>query len=732
MIGAIDRLAAQLGIADTYRDQDGRTCTVPPGTKRALLAAFGIQAESDDKAEQALADARRRAVERLIEPVTVLREGGEPYRVSVNARSPARDRRIRWRLSREDGRVEEHECRFEELPLDETAYSWPEHVRREIRLPADLGIGYHALAVELDGGPDALSADAVAIVVPRRAFWPEAFRSGGRLWGVSLQLYGIRSPRNWGIGDFTDLRDLMIWAGRVGAAAIGVNPLHALFLDDPGHISPYSPSSRHFLNPLYLDVEVIAEFASCAAARRLVRSARFRAALAQARESALVDYEAVTALKRPVLERLHRALRTRSGAEGERRRAALRQFRDRHGAGLERFAVFQTLREMLGSEDTSLRDWRRWPLALRDPGSAETAAFAREHDETVEFFIYLQWQAEEQLAACVEAGRAAELPIGLYLDLAVGTDAAGADAWAAPELVANGATIGAPPDAWNRKGQNWGLPPLNTAALREHAFRPFVELLRANMRWAGALRIDHVLGLMRLFWIPEGASPTEGAYVAYPFEELVGIVALESERNRCLIIGEDLGTLPDGFQDAMRDFGLLSYCLLYFERDWSGRFKSPGEYPADALVAISTHDLPTVWGYWSRRDLDEKERVGAYPDDDEAAAARRSRTEEIAGLIAALAREGLVSGDTKPEAVPFEAILRFIARTPCRMLMIGFEDLLGVEEQANLPGTVDEHPNWRRRLPRSLPEIFADERAKEALRIVGSERPSVRSAHRGS
>lgn len=733
MMDAIDRLAARLGIADAYRDQEGQIRVVSSSTKRALLAAFGVHAESEEAVERALAEAHRQTARRLVEPVTILREDQRPFAVEINVRGPGSDASLRWRVSRENGRVDAGEAAFAELPLMERGGSAvDDHERRRILLPEDLETGYHALWVEYTAASGRTSAEVALIVVPRRAFQPEALRAGGRLWGISLQLYGIRSPRNWGIGDFTDLAELMTWAGTVGAAAVGINPLHALFLDDPAHISPYSPSSRYFLNPLYLDVEAIEEFAFSEEAKDLVRSPSFQAELASVRREPLVDYRRITALKRPVLEHLHRAFRFRAGERGEQRRKALQRYRDERGPALERFAVFQALREALGSSDTSLRDWRRWPSALRDPESSETAAFAQKNAEKVEFFAYLQWQADQQLRACAEAGRAAGLPIGLYLDLAVGTDAAGADAWAAPGLVTTGATIGAPPDAWNRKGQNWGLPPLNTAALREQAFRPFVELLRANMLYAGALRIDHVLGLKRLFWIPEGKTPADGAYVAYPFDELIGLVALESERNRCLVVGEDLGTLPEGFQPAMRSAGLLSYCLLYFERDETGRFRGPGEYPAEALVTISTHDLPTLWGYWSRRDLDEKERVKAYPNDAEAAAARRSRDEDIAGLIAALAREGLVPPDQSADVVPFEAILRFIARTRSQMLMIGLEDLLRVEDQANLPGTIDEHPNWRRRLPKELPEIFADERVAAALRIVDSERPSNRRPKRGS
>jgi 4-alpha-glucanotransferase len=713
MGATLDELAERLGIGGSYRDQEGQTRIVPEATKSALIAAFGIR--SDDPATM---DRVLKGVAELAPPVSVLCEDRRPFRLPLAVPTEWRDAHILWTLARDGGRTDSGQATVAHLAF--------EHGHWLLPLPDDLGWGYHALEVRLEGPLGAMSAKSAIIVVPRRAYRPPAIEQGARLWGIAVQLYGLRSSRNWGIGDFTDLRALMEWAGRVGAATIGTNPLHALFLDDPAHISPYSPSSRQFINPLYIDVEAVGEFAASRQAQALLENASFRDRLERARRADLVDYAAVTSLKRAAFEAMHRTLRTRTDADGVRRREELARFRAEQGEPLQRFAVFQALREHMGKEDVSLRDWRRWPVPLRDPASPDVAAFARANEEAVEFFAYLQWEAQAQLAACTAAGRAAGLPVGLYLDLAVGTDAAGADTWAAPHLVASGATIGAPPDIYNRKGQNWGLPPLNAAALRAHAYEPFAQLLRANMRRAGALRIDHVLGLMRLFWIPEGCSPTEGAYVSYPFDDLVGIVALESHRHCCMVIGEDLGTLPEGFQERMRAAGLLSYCLVYFERDHQGRYKPPSDYPADALVSLSTHDLPTIWGFWSRRDIAEKERVGAYPDPAMAVAARQMRQEEIEGLIEALQRERLLRPGHRRDEVPLQAVLHFIARTPSRLLMVGIEDLIGVEEQANLPGTVDEHPNWRRRLPLTLEQIAADPRVADAVRILGAERPVPR------
>lgn len=718
----IDALAERLGIGHAYRDQQGVCRTVPDQTKRALLSVFGIRVDSQEDAERALVELDRRAVASIVDPVVVLREDAPKF-VAITLSQEDATGRIRWILTEEGGSRHAADTAIARLAssvgvaVGEKAYE-----RRRLDLPQHLSPGYHALDLVLEGPHGRLTGRTTVIVTPARAFCPPIFEHGGRIWGIVVQLYGLRSSRSWGIGDFSDLRELVSWAAGAGASAVGVNPLHALFLDDPDHISPYSPSSRIFLSPLYLDVEAVDDFAACDEAQRLVTSPAFQAELARLREAPLVDYRGVTALKRQILELLHRSFRRCEPADGIRRRA-FDEYRASRNPALERFAVFQALRESFGERDTWLRDWRQWPPEYRWPDSVDVAAFAREKAEKVEFFIYLQWQAELQLARCVEAGRTGGMPIGLYLDLAVGTDAAGADAWAAPELVAVGATIGAPPDLWNRNGQNWGLPPLNAAALRQQAFAPFAELLRANMRWAGALRIDHVLGLMRLFLIPEGRSPSEGAYVAYPFDEMIGVVALESWRNRCLVIGEDLGTLPEGFQPAMRRAGLLSYCLLYFERDSQGRFRPPNDYPPDALVSITTHDLPTVWGYWGGTDIEERVRLNAYPTSEAAEGERQVRRRDRTALVEALRRVGLIDESYDCDEVPFEAILRFIARTPCRMLMVGLEDLLGVKEQANLPGTLHEHPNWRRRLPVDIDGIRQDSRVRRAVRILTEERP---------
>jgi len=510
---------------------------------------------------------------------------------------------------------------------------------------------------------------------------------------------------------------------RAGAGAIGLNPLHALFLDEPERASPYSPSSRLFLNALYLDVEAIDDFRDCDEAQALVRSADFQRRLRGLRDAPLVDYAGVAACKRPVLELLFGSFSRRHlDRAGDARGESFRAFRRDRGPPLRRQAAFEALRETLSRDDAPRRYWRRWPAEYRDPTSGAVAAFVDANRPLVEFFEYLQWQADLQLGRCAAAARAAAMPIGLYRDLAVGADDGGGDSWASQAMLAGGVVVGAPPDQWNINGQKWGFPPFDPAALRERGYAPLIEVLRANMRHAGALRIDHILGFMRLFWIPANAPAADGAYVRYRFDEIVGILALESVRNRCLVIGEDLGTVPEGFRAALQDSGILSYRLLYFEQEPDGAFRAPSAYPTDALVAVGTHDLATLPAYWTGQDIVLRSRLGIYPSAEMSEADVRLRETQRGNLAAALRREARLPGEAVPEAAPVEAAYRYLARTPARLLMVHFEDALGQTDQINVPATQDEYPNWRHKLSANLDAVFADDRVQRLAAALNAER----------
>jgi 4-alpha-glucanotransferase len=736
-----DTLAAAAGIEPYYHDIWGNRHALSLDTKRVFLDAMGLGAQSEaEAAERALALTTKRW-RRALEPVTVLRDGAKDRAATVLF-DAARPGSGTWCVVAEDGRRYEATLSPESLPLVEARTVEGRRLeRRRLALPEALPLGYHRLEVAGDALPGGFDA-GVLIVAPRQAYLPERLLKPPGAWGFGLQLYCLQGRESWGIGDFGDLAGFAGEAGRLGCGAVGLNPLHALFPGNPAHASPYSPSSRCFLNPLYVDIAAVPDLADCPEARDRIESAAFRAQLGALRGTTLVDYVAVAALKLPVLERLHAAFRANHLERGTARAEAFRRFQRERGVALESYAVFEALSEQFRQVKPGYFPWRDWPQPYRDPHSPETAAFARENAERIAFHQYLQWEADRQLGAAASAARQSGMAVGLYCDLAVGIDADGAEAWADQKMVGLGISIGAPPDPFNLKGQSWGLPPFNPHALREAAYRPFIECLRANMRHAGALRIDHVMGFTRLFWIPGGARPADGGYVRYPLDDMLAITALESERARCAVIGEDLGTVPEGLRERLAAERVLSMRLLYFARRDDGGFREAESYPEGAHVAIGTHDLPTFPGYWHEDDVTLRAALHLLPSPDSEAGLRQDRARMRAALLAHLRGLGLLppAGNAAEERDPemaalVDAAYRFLAGTPSRLLMVQIEDVLGVREQINLPGTVDEHPNWRRKLPAAWQDLAASRRLQDFAAMLsrlrpGSEKP-VASADSG-
>jgi 4-alpha-glucanotransferase len=512
------------------------------------------------------------------------------------------------------------------------------------------------------GHPDPAAIDPPAHVM--RAFAGD----GRRLWALAIQLYTVRSKRNLGIGDFRDLRDIVSLAARAGAAAVGLNPLHALFLDRPEAASPYAPNSRLFLNPLYIALDELDWFR-----RGDVSDAE------SVRRSELVDYRTVATLKLAALRAAYGRFQREAA---EQQKEDFDAFCAERGESLKRFACFEALRASHGPSS-----WWQWPMPWSSPSDIEIDAFHRAEREQCGFFEFLQWIADRQLAQCQQHARQSGMPIGLYLDLAVGVDPSGADAWSNQRSVMATLSIGAPPDELNREGQNWGLVPFNPHALPDNDFSAFRQLLAATMRHAGAVRLDHVLGLMRLYLIPHGAG--EGAYVHYPFEQLLRVIVEESHRHRCIFIGEDLGTVPEGFREVAAHWGVWSYRVMMFERRHGGTFKAPDEYPAGALATFGTHDLATFAGWMSGDDLRAKRAIGLATETDD------DRAREREALRMSLAPYG---------GSKTASVARFLAETPSRLVAMSINDILGVVEQVNIPGTVAQHPNWRRKLPAPLEE----------------------------
>ncbi|HTV90448.1 MAG TPA: 4-alpha-glucanotransferase [Stellaceae bacterium] len=697
------RIAGLVGITTRHVDALGVAHEPDEETLARLIAAFGLP-DDPRRAAEALAEEDRAAPFGLSPMHVVAEEDAAP---TLHLRLPPGAADAEWLCRSEDGR----ECSGRSDGS-------------ELRLPGGLPRGYHRLSISAA----AASADTGIAVAPSACWLPIGLRPGEHSWGLTVQLYGLRRTPDWGIGDFADLAELCRGSGPLGARVIGLNPLHALFAAEPRHFSPYSPSSRLWLDYLYIDPAQVPGFSEDAAARAAMPSAGGAAP----REGDLVDYPAVAARKRPVLEALFRRFRARHRAGGDELAEAFAEFRRQGGAALAAFATFEALHEHFTAAG-GMFSWHDWPAALRDPGSAAVAEFARERAERVAFFSFLQWLADRQLTAAAAAGRAGGRSTDLYRDLAVGVNPHGADAWADQELVAPGASIGAPPDPLSRAGQNWGLAPLNPLALRRRGFAPLIAAVRANMRHAGILRIDHVMSLQRLYWVPSGCPATAGAYVNYPFRDLLRLLALESCRRGCAVIGEDLGTVPEGFRDAMQAANVLSYRVFLFERRSDAGFVPPGDYPPLAAASAATHDLATLKGYWLGRDIEWRRRLALYPDDAAAATEAAERRRDRRLVLEALAGEGLLARERFQIFLPSdddpvyaeelgEAILVYLARSRARLMLVQVEDVLGEPEQANLPGTTDGHPNWRRRLPTAVDALLAGPALARIAALVAAAR----------
>ena len=566
------------------------------------------------------------------------------------------------------------------------------HAGTDGALPAVGVPGYHRL--ELDDGIHTLAVAPPRCVVP-------ADVGAARAWGLAVQLYSLCRSGDFGLGDFAALRDFVASAGRHGAACVAISPVHAQFSADADRFSPYAPSSRCLLNIAH---------AACDGPE-------------PATDEPLVDWP------RAVRARLA-CLRDMFGATGQD--AAFRAWRAAQGRLLEDHARFEALHAQAFGADPAHWNWRTWPAAWQDPASPAVAAFAAEHAREVDFHAWLQWRADADLAAAQAAARQAGMPIGLISDLAVGTDAGGSHAWSRQDETLIGLSIGAPPDLLNLRGQDWGLVAFSPTGLRRQGYRAFIEMLRAALRHAGGVRIDHAMGLARLWVLPQGAPATEGAYLHFPLGDLLRLVALESWRHRAIVLGEDLGTVPEGFQDRLADAGVLGLRVLPFERTPDERFKPPADWTQAAAAMTSTHDIATLAGWWSGRDIGWRADLGLLGDREaEETLRRRDRT----WLWQAMQESGAAAGgepgawDTWPV---IDAAIAHLGHSACDLMLLPVEDALAVQEQPNLPGTLHEHPNWRRRIPGPAASILDAPEVAARLSRLDRIRPRGRNAQAGT
>ena len=637
------------------------------GVQSEFVDALGKLRVTDPVALKSILDALpEKRVYRFVSGPVVVRALGHPRTELAATGAPP----LQWKIAGNGNVIAQGETR-------EPVIAWP----------AGLPLGYHRLTLT---DAEGVTEEVPMIVAPERAFGGDFDRG----WLLAVQLYGVRSERNWGIGDFTDLADLVRLAKQLGADGVGLNPLHVLFDDHPADCSPYSPNSRLFLNPLYIDVEAIPEFSA-----DLVPDAA--ATAARLREGDRVPYADMAALKWLALRAAFNSfVRSASGV----RRNQFDAFRADRAPLLSRFACFEVLRHRFTGP------WWEWPPEWRQPDETKCAQLRNGPDKReVEFVEFVQWTADSQLHAAKELAGQLGMRVGLYLDVAVGVQSNGFDAWNEQTAISRHLAVGAPPDVLNTVGQDWGLAGFNAGGLEAQSFVPFADMRAASMRHAGAIRIDHVLGLKRLYLVPRGFKPDNGAYVQMPFEALLGAVARESAAHKCIVIGEDLGTVPEGFRETMQDFGIWSYLVMMFERDDAGHFRNIDYYRPNALVTLNTHDLCTYAGWRSFSDLKMKLSLGLDPGEDD-----KARWHALGMLDEILRQNGINAND-------LYSVLAFLSRTPSRLLAVSLEDLLGVIDQPNIPGTIDEHPNWRQRLPVTLDKI-ASKVDLTALRAATRER----------
>jgi 4-alpha-glucanotransferase len=598
---------------------------------------------------------------------TVVIRSGEASRTELNSAAALP---VRWKIVADSRIVALGEAR-------EHAIAWPS------------GLPEGAYRLHLTDATS-LAEEVPLIVSPPKAYGGDFDRG----WLLAVQLYGVRSVRNWGIGDFTDLQALLELAAQLGADGVGLNPLHALFDDRPTDCSPYSPNSRLFLNALYIDVEKIPEFKADAGIKR---------GAARLREGRIVDYKGVAELKWRAVRAAFEKFKAQPAAG---RQEDFDAFRAARAPLLSRFACFEVLRHKFD------QPWWAWPADWRAPDDIRCAELCRGEDAAgIEFVEFVQWTADRQLRSCRDLARRLGMKLGLYLDVAVGVQSDGFDAWNEQTAISRHLAVGAPPDPLNLAGQNWGLAGFNAAGLELQSFAPYREMLRASMRYAGAIRLDHVLGLKRLYLVPHGFAPDNGVYVQMPFEALLAATAQESVAHACIVIGEDLGTVPEGFREKMAQWGIWSYQVMMFERDDHGAFRGADYYSPNALVTFNTHDLSTYAGWRSFGDLKLKRSIGIDPGESDDA-----RWRALTMLDDVLRHHAIDRND-------LYAVAGFLAKTRSRLLAISLEDLLGVVDQPNIPGTVNEHPNWRQRLPVAVNDIAAaiDVRAlKDATRVRGN------------
>ena len=708
---ALGELADRFGISTQFYDWKGRHTQVGEQTVIAILAEFGVDASTPERARAAAQRVRDDHWRRIVQPCVVLRAGQEG-RVDVHVPAGAP---VSLRIVGEDGN--------DHLPWQVDNWNPDRPIdgrmigEATFGIPGNLPLGYHELIVTIgthdadgsaaDGGIHT-TATSTIIVTPNRVGLPRRM-GASRVWGYAAQLYSVRSHHSWGLGDLTDLADLCTWSASQGAGYLLTNPLHAAEVAGRMEPSPYLPSSRLFVNPIYIRPELIAEYHDLDQYdASLIES--LRTTTLDDDPQALLDRDRTWQAKSQALELIHRVDMSAS------RRMAFTAFRVARGRRLEDFATWCLLSELHGS------DWHDWPAELHDPHGVAVARVRREHADRIDFHMWLQWIADQQLSTAQSSGTDAGMPVGLICDLAVGVNGSGADAWMLNGLFAREMNVGAPPDPFNQAGQDWGQPPMRPDVLEQMAYAPLREMVSNALRHAGGVRIDHIMGLFRLWWVPRGLGPRHGAYVRYNHEAMVGVVALEAYRAGALVIGEDLGTVEPWVRDHLASRGILGTSIMWFETGPDGRPKQPQQWREHAMSSVTSHDLPPTSSYLRGDHVELRDRLGLLTEsvDEERENARRERET----WLASLRQQGVLEADEDdPEQVTL-AMHTLLTRTPSKVINATLTDAVGDPRTQNLPGTEDEYPNWRVPLsgpdgePVYLEDLYSSDRVARMAKVL--------------
>jgi len=731
----IQELSGLCGILPEYWDITGTKHIASLETKKAILRAMNMQIDTPDDVARQINELRWKRWKSFVDPVHVLSVNVYPIIVPVYIpvkEGEEKNLTVSLLIKEENGNEDKFHYSGDALHVSEQQLiDGMRFIKVNLSCDAKMETGYHALTVMcrhpetiFPGGSDVIQKTARLIITPDACYMPPGLQKC-RAWGLSVNLYSIRSEKNWGAGDFSDLQRIVEWIAGLKGSFIGINPLHAIPNSQPFGVSPYSPISRLYRNFIYLDMEKIPEVAASDELKKIISSKKYRQEIENLNKEALIAYERIASIKETILRKAFDIFHAKHYSRSTNRGKAFRKYLLEEGDALARFAAYMALYDHFSGKGRRRGDhqpcysWQEWPDHYRNPSSQAVEAFRNEHKIEILFYQYIQWVTDGQLREIAEDAGEKGMEIGLYHDLAVGSAGSGSDAWSYQNVIAGGTNVGAPPDDFSPDGQTWGFPPMLPEQLRETGYELFIKTMRRNMKYGGAVRIDHALGLFRLFWVPEGLTPKDGAYVSYPAEDFLRIIALESIRNQTVVIAEDLGTIGENMREALQKFQMLSYRLFYFERNYPDpSFLAPDKYPAMALCAVTTHDLPTLTGYWSGRDIELRKQAGKYRDEAQWQEQIFARERDKELILRALKSHGILPPEhpSDPVMIPQMtpelclAIYHYLTRTPCKLLLVSLDDIIGTMDQQNMPGTVDAHPNWMQKTPLTLEEMKKDRR----------------------